>query len=73
MTGTGTHDFEALIFGTTTPAHTISDSTINLHVVFENAYVMQFRGELVSNDALQGIWYSFRVVDPVGIEFDTER
>jgi hypothetical protein len=41
--------------------------------LFDNAQLMHFRGELVSLNRLQGIWYSVPVGDPVEIEFDRVR
>ena len=75
VTGTGTFSGEAGPSGTLTVAGTISGTTINFDVTFEsdrimNIQVMHFRGSLVGNTKLQGIWYSTPVGDPVNLELD---
>lgn len=70
VTGTGTYSFEAGHSGTTVVAGTVSGATINLDVTFDTDQVMHFRGALVANTKLQGIWYATPVGDPVNIEFD---
>ena len=70
VTGTGAYSDEAGPSGTTTVAGTVSGTTINLDVTFDNDHVMHFRGALAGNTKLLGIWYSTPVGDPVNIEFD---
>ena len=70
VTGTGAYSNEAGPSGTTTIAGTVSGTTIDLDVTFDNDHVMHFRGALSGNTKLLGIWYSTPVGDPVNIEFD---